>query len=634
MHSAQVIDYVVVGAYFLLMIGVGVYVMRYMRGVGDYFAGANRIPWWIAGVSLYMQNFSAWTFSGAAGFTYSTGWFAVLYFATWSLGYLVGARLTASQWRRSRVLSPVEYTRVRFTPLTQQVAGWALAVNFTLTAGVQLAATCKLLFPILQVEIITLILITGGVILLYTYLGGIWAVSITDMAQFAILLSITLLVVPLALGLIGGLPTLLSSLPPLTMVHEYNHFHYDIHWLFSFWIILTVGTAQGAAQRFYSVRDEKSARRVGYLCAGLFITAPLLFAVPPLVARVLWPDLSAEPFFAQFKNLQQPQDLVYAAICMRVLPNGLIGMFAAAMLAATMSTLSGVFNMISAIFTRDVYKSFVRPLATDAQMLRFGKIVSAIIGAVVMGEAVYFVSSAMGIFNVMQQFFSLFNVPLSLPLACGLIFRKVSRWSALAAMVIGLAVSAHAKYVMEWSIGPQVYLTTAVTLLVFLSSQRAGKWYVQQRLRLVATVIAASVFYGAFWLVFLDAQIYIDGFVLLNCFGTPLVLGAMYFYFARQCALDELRDHSSVTTFLKLLDTPVDVAREVTARGVKERSSASVVGAILLIISIGVVSMLLAPSTWNDWSLFVMLASITSIIGGSMMYFGRKSSLLIGNSGP
>ncbi|HET7152881.1 MAG TPA: hypothetical protein VFJ29_03880, partial [Candidatus Kapabacteria bacterium] len=299
MHTPEQLDYIVVGVYFVLMIGIGVYVARYMHGAKDFFAGGNKIPWWIAGVSLYMQNFSAWTFSGAAGFTYSTGWFAVLYFATWCIGYLVGTQLTAVQWRRSRVISPVEYTQTRFNISTQQLAGWALALNFMLTAGVQLAATCKLLLPILNIDVNYFIIITGLIVLIYTYLGGVWAVSVTDTAQFAILMCITVLVVPLTLSLVGGLPNLIAHIPPMPLSVTYNNFHYDIHWLVSFWIILTIGTAQGAAQKFYSVKDERSAKRLGLLCAGLFVTAPLVFSIPPLVARVLWSDLGAEPFFAK-----------------------------------------------------------------------------------------------------------------------------------------------------------------------------------------------------------------------------------------------------------------------------------------------------------------------------------------------
>jgi SSS family solute:Na+ symporter len=620
MHSSAPLDYAVVVVYFAFMIVIGVVVMRRLAGVRDYFAGANTIPWWIAGVSLYMQNFSAWTFSGAAGFTYRVGWFAVLYFATWALGYYVGARLTASAWRRSRVLSPVEYVRQRFNLTTQQVSGWALALNFTLTAGVQLAATCKLLLPILDVNLPALIVVTGVVILLYTYLGGIWAVSITDMAQFAILLCITILVVPLSLQLVGGLGALIKAIPPLAMTHEYNGMTYDVHWLASFWIILTVGTAQGAAQRFYSVRDERSARRVGMLCAALFITAPMFFAIPPLVARVLWPDLGVEPFFARYAGLQQPQDLVYAAICMRVLPNGLIGMFAAAMLAATMSTLSGVYNMIAAIITRDVYQGVVRPNATEPQMLRVGRITSVVVGVIVIAEAMYYIGAPLGIFNYMQQFFSLFNIPIALPLAGGLLLRRVSRWGAFAATVMGLSTSAWAKFALGWPMGPQVYLTTIITLGVFASSNHLGAL----ARRNISGVAAAAAMLAAIAAILAWLTPGMESGRFAWAVSGALVLGALAFVVWRMCGRDTGED-ADVKAFLARLDTPVDVARELDATGSRERSAATIVGWILIVIAALVALMLLSPSSWESWYLFVFLSSILASVGWLFAYFGRSS---------
>ncbi|HZV13012.1 MAG TPA: sodium/solute symporter, partial [Candidatus Kapabacteria bacterium] len=580
MHTPEQLDYFVVGVYFVLMICIGVYVARFMRGAKDFFAGGNKIPWWIAGVSLYMQNFSAWTFSGAAGFTYYAGWFAVLYFATWCIGYLVGTQLTAVQWRRSRVISPVEYTQTRFNISTQQLAGWALALNFLLTAGIQLAATCKLLLPILNIDVNVFIIATGAVILIYTYLGGVWAVSITDTAQFAILMCITLLVVPLTLSLVGGLPNLISHIPPLSLSVTYNNFHYDVHWLISFWIILTIGTAQGAAQRFYSVKDERSAKKLGLLCAGLFVTAPLVFSIPPLVARVLWPDLNAEPFFVKFKDLRQPQDLVFVALCMKVLPNGLIGMFAAAMLSSTMSALSGVFNMIASIFTRDVYKSFVNKDATDRQMLTVGRWASALVGTVVVSEAIYFIAAPFGIFNYMQQFFSLFNVPISLPLAFGLLFRKVSRWGAFAATLFGLAIAADAKFLIGWSIGPQVYLTTVMVFGVFYFSDMLGKLYASKKTLLY--IVAAAVVGIIEWLFIgcTDKPLAGTGWMLVAL--PPFVYGAGIIIFAKVFAADLVADRSAVKEFFAKLDTPVDVAKEVFSAGQREQSTAPLIGTILM----------------------------------------------------
>ncbi len=73
MKAVNVYDYVVIGLYFLFMLGIGLYFMKINKGAKEYFAGGSMIPWWVSGMTLYMANFSAWTFTGAAGFAYSHG---------------------------------------------------------------------------------------------------------------------------------------------------------------------------------------------------------------------------------------------------------------------------------------------------------------------------------------------------------------------------------------------------------------------------------------------------------------------------------------------------------------------------------------------------------------------------------
>jgi hypothetical protein len=213
MKSVNIYDYLVILGYFLFMLGIGLYFMKINKGAKEYFAGGSMIPWWVSGMTLYMANFSAWTFTGAAGFAYATGWFAICYFGTWSISYYLGSQLTASRWRRTRSISPVEYTYTRFNFTTQQFLSAVISVNFTLSAGVQLAATTKLLAPVMGLDITMVTLVTGIVILLYTFMGGLWAVSITDVVQGVILLSITFIVMPLAGRWTGKTPGIVA--PPL-----------------------------------------------------------------------------------------------------------------------------------------------------------------------------------------------------------------------------------------------------------------------------------------------------------------------------------------------------------------------------------------------------------------------------------
>jgi SSS family transporter len=571
-----------------------------------------------------MANFSAWTFTGAAGFAYTTGWFAILYFGTWSVAYYVGSQMTASRWRRTRSISPVEYTYTRFNVTTQQFLGWVIMFNFTLSGGVQLASTCKLLAPVMGLDITAVTIVTGVVILLYTFLGGIWAVSVTDVVQGVILLSITFIVMPLSLNLVGGFGNLVRAVPPLSFDHLYNGVHYTEHWLVSIFIIMALGTAAGAAQRFYSVKDERDAKRVGKLAGGLFLTVPLVFGVPPLVARVIWPDLTQVEFFKPYIG-QNPQDLVFIGLCMQLLPNGLIGVFIAAMLAATMSTLSSVYNLVSSIFSRDMYQGLLRPATTDRELLTVGRITSVSVGVIVTTLAVIFVNSQLGIFNLMQAFFTLLNIPVVVPTAFGLLFRRVPKWSAIGAIVWGLVVGVVTRYVIGWDIGPQVYLSFAASLVIFVSSYAVGGFYRTRRPVLAALMVLVTAVFGWFFLGTLPPeaaswQTWVAG-------GAALALGASLWVLARLFAAETAEERAIVEEFFRKLDTPVDVAREVFGAGRKQVSTFPLVGGTTIVMGLLMSLIFFTDMAAGQLPVLATMVAIMIVFGALMWYFGKRSEI-------
>ena len=624
MKAVNTYDYLVIVAYFLFMLGIGFYFMRVNKGGKDYFAGGSMIPWWVSGMTLYMANFSAWTFTGAAGFAYATGWFAILYFATWSVSYYVGSQLTAAKWRRTRSISPVEYTYTRFNITTQQFLSWVIATNFTLSAGVQLASTCKLIAPVMGLDITIVTLVTGIVILLYTFLGGLWAVSITDVVQGVILLSITFIIMPLALQLVGGAGNLIEALPALSFDHTYNGVHYTEHWLVSIFIIMSLGTAAGGAQRFYSVKDERDAKRVGKFAGALFLTVPLVFGVPPLVASVIWPDLSQVDFFKPYIG-SNPQDLVFVALCLKLLPNGLIGVFLAAMLAATMSALSSVYNMVSSILSRDIYQGLIRPGITDEGLLKVGRIFSIIIGVIVTGLAVVFANSQFGLFNLMQAFFTLLNIPVIVPTAFGLIFRRVPKWGAVASITWGLITGATTRYVLGWDIGPQVYLAFLMTLGIFVTSPSLGRLYLRRKLTLAgisaAVAIAAGILFAS--TVMTDAGDLTVPLALLSAAS----LGASLYGYSRLFSRETDEQRRLVEEFFRKLDTPVDVAREVFGAGKKQISTFPLVGATTVVMGLLMGLIFFTEVSTTEAGVLGVMIAIMIIFGSLMWYFGKKSEI-------
>jgi solute:Na+ symporter, SSS family len=622
MKTPQLIDYVVIAMYFVLMLAIGFYFLRRLTNTKDYFAGGNKIPWWTSGVSLYMTNFSAWIFSGAAGFVYHTGYFALLSFGMGAFSYYIGSQLTASRWRRSRVISPVEYTNTRYNKTTQQLFSYVIALVFILSGGVQLAAIGRLLAAPLGVDVSAIIIGVGLIILIYTFSGGLWAVNITDFVQFVILIAVSIVVVFLSLQLVGGVGELLRNIPPLTFDHVYNNVHYDSHYLLGMFLITTVGVAAGGAQRFYSVRDEKSAKKVGRLAAVLFLSFPLIFGIPPLVARALWPDLSEVEFFT---DKFQPRDLVYMAICLKVLPAGLIGVFMAALLAATMSALSSVYNLISSIIARDMYKDGFKPDATENQIFKVGRYATILMGLVVMGLSLIFVHSELGIFNIMMAFFTLFNLPTAIPIAFGLLFKWIPRWGAFSATVWGLYIGILTRYLLGWGFGPQIYLVAVVTFAIFVASGYLGNLYKTNKPRLI---MISAVFSILLYLL-LSNNVYSDpgGIVdiLLPIF--VVAMGASIYFFSKLFAHESESDREQVERFFKKLYLPVDVAKEVYARGRKETTTFPLVGINTILIGVFIFLMYIAPVEGTGSVSFVILGLILTAFGGSMYYFGKRSEL-------
>jgi solute:Na+ symporter, SSS family len=621
MKSINVFDLVVIFTYFLIIMGIGLFFMKVNKGGKEYFTGGNMIPWWMSGLSLYMGNFSAWIFTGAAGFAYSAGLFTTLYFAISPIAYVIGTSMTAKRWRRTRSISPLQYTYTRYNITTQQFMGFVIATNFILSAGVQLASTCKLFAPVIGIDLTLIVLLIGTIVMIHNFLGGLWGDMAMDVVQGVILLGITFIVMPMSLALVGGPANLFQSLPPISFDHTYNNVHYTEHWVLSIFIITSLGFAAGGHQRFYSVKNEKHARRVGWTAACLALTVPLVFGIPPLVAKVYWPDLSQVEFFKPFIG-KNPQDLVFVGLVFKLLPHGLIGVFIAAMLAATMTTLSTVYNMVSSVISHDIYKGIFRPDLDDKNLLKVGRAVAFSLGLIVMVLATIFVHSTFGIFNLMQAFFTLFNIPVIVPMAFGLIFRRVPKWSAAAAITWGLIVGGTTRYLLGWDIGPQVYLAFTMTLGIFATSQWTGKLYQNNKLILAGIAIAVAGATGALF------QHFVVGnppeWYLTLAYVAAGILGATLFGFARMFAKETDEDRRVVAEFFKKLDTPIDVATEVYGAGRKQVSTLPLVGRTIMFMGILVSASFFTGLSGSEMIAVGIMAGLLIVFGGLMWFLGKR----------
>ncbi len=632
------IDYVVIGIYLIIMIIIGFFFTRLMKGGKDFFVGGNLIPWWVAGISLYMTLFSAWTFTGAASFTYNTGWFGILFFLTWPISFFIGFQLTAKRWRRTRVTSPVEYIQKRFNRTTHLFLSIVLIFSTAYWPAHHLASLAKItaptLFPNSMTAIDIMIVVVGLIILVYTFSGGLWAVVVTDAVQFLIFISICVVLIPTVFlsGDVGSVSDFLHAVPPLKFDHIIRG---DVH--YDFWYLLGIPAAYvfsyavgGNAQRYYSVKDEKSAKKLGWVAFGLFLLSPLLFGLPPLIGKVLWPDVS---MLAYFSNISKPDENIFIAVVMRYMPAGMVGIFLAAMMSASMSAMDSAWNAASAIVSVDIYKSIFKPDATDKEVLRVGRytVIGLAILAIVM--ALIITHSRYGVFTFTNIFFGLTGIPIAIPLFLGIINRKISRWSAISCILAGTATASVARFGLKYDIGPQYLLTVAMTLLFIYLSYPLGRLYLKSRVR----AIAASTILGLFWWLYFMLFNHNDQLSFAQIPGGVAFFGSAFFWvtlaaigltllswqFSRLYARDLQSDQSDVKAFFRQMDTPIDVEKEVMSRGVKEVNIFPLVGGISVGLSLLTLLLLLVPGSGGQLFVNLSVSGILFLIGAAMLLTGR-----------
>lgn len=465
----QSLDYVLLAAYMLLMAAIGSFFGWFIKDAASYLKGGNTIPWYIAGVSNFMSMFSTFVFVAYAGIAYQHGLVSIVVFWSTILPCLFAARYLATRWRRANLTTPVEYLERRFNLGVRQVFSWMGLLMRFLDNAVRLYASGIFLAAVTPLSLPEAIVASGIFITLFTMIGGIWAVTVLDTIQFIVLMCTTAILVPISLAAAGGFSGIAQVAPEqLTWFHGPKGAPL---WLLAYYLLITLKYNSNWAfiQRLYVVRDEPAARKVGYLSAALFFISPAIFLLPPIAAKAILPELA------------NPEE-AYIAVCLKLLPAGMMGLMVASMFSATMSSLNSEFNVMAAVLTKDFYQRFLRPDASDRHLVWMARATTTGVGIAVTIGAM-FVGNFGGAFEANKLFASVFAVPLAIPLIFGLLWRRPSSLGALLCAVLGSAIAAvlHFTDWLPWEIATPVVVVVCVALFVLPSRRQDDGRLTEQR---------------------------------------------------------------------------------------------------------------------------------------------------------
>ena len=446
-----VLDWSVVGAYFIVMVAIGMWAKARVHDARDFFAAGGRMPWWLSGISHHMSGYSSAVFVGYAAIAYTEGF--VLY-VWWALGItvamVVGAFLFVPRWPRLRqrlgIISPLEYLKIRYNVPTQQLLAWSGTALKVFDVGAKWTATALLLNVFAGVPLGIGILLTGGVTLVYSTIGGLWADALTDTGQFLIQLVAGIVMFVAVLAALDGIPTLwtLWDRLPEANSHAFNG-QYSVLFVLVYLLINTLsynGGTWNLAQRFIASPTGSAARRAALFSAALYLVWPLVMFFPMWAAPILLP------------GLDDPEQS-YALLTQQLLPAGLVGLVLAGLFSHTMAMTGSDANAISSVVTRDILPAlWKRGGSVDSRTeLLIGRISVFTFIALSMVIALS-ADSFGGVLGLIILWFGGLVGPIAIPMLLGMLpaFRRCGPAAAITSWAVGLVVFALTRYVFDGEI--------------------------------------------------------------------------------------------------------------------------------------------------------------------------------------
>ncbi|HPW61944.1 MAG TPA: sodium:solute symporter [Cyclobacteriaceae bacterium] len=437
MQGFATLDWIVIGAYFVLIAALAAWVMtRKQQTTEDYFLAGRNIGWFVVGASIFASNIGSEHVVGLAG-AGAGGKIPMLIYELHAWLVITLGWVFLPFYIRSGVFTMPEFLERRFNSSTRWFLSVFSLIAYVLTKiSVTVYAGGIVISSILHIDFwfgaLMTVILTG----IYTILGGMRAVVYTEALQTVVLVIGAGTLTFIGLDSVGGWEGMKQSLEPGYLNMWRPATDPDFPWPSLVITSTVVGlwywcTDQYIVQRVLAAKNIKEGRR-GTIFGGFLKLLPVfLFLIPGVVALAL-------------KNRGElswdSPDQAFAALLMNKMPAGLRGLVAAGLLAALMSSLASVFNSCSTLFTVDVYKK-LKPETPEKDLLRIGRIATAIV--VVLGIAwIPIMQNISGVlYEYLQSVQSYIAPPITAVFLLGIFYSRINSKGALITLIVGMAVA-------------------------------------------------------------------------------------------------------------------------------------------------------------------------------------------------
>ena len=471
------IDWLIISAFFILSLVIGIIVSKKSgKDVTEFFLSGRKMPWWLLGISMVATTFSADTPNLVTDIVRTNGvagnWIWWAFLLTGMLTVFVYAKL----WRRSEVLTDLEFYELRYSGkgaafLRGFRAFYLGAIfNVLIMASVCLAGI-KIGGALLGLSPVETLLITCTITVVYSSIGGLRGIIITDFFQFILAMVATFWAAYEIVNLpqVAGLTNLLNHpdvIPKLNLIPDIADTDlfiavFIIPLAVQWWAVWYPGAEPGGggyvAQRMLSAKDEKNAIWATLLFNFMhYAIRPWPWILIALASIVVFPDLDS--LRVAFPNTIVGNDLAYPAM-ISFLPPGLLGLLVASLIAAFMSTISTHLNWGSSYLVHDFYRRFFVKGKSETHYVSMGRVFTVLL-------MVFSAFFALFLNNSLQAF----GIILQIGAGTGLIFilrwfwYRVNVYSELTAMIVSFVVAIMFEFVIPNNFSVEEKLIIGVTI--------------------------------------------------------------------------------------------------------------------------------------------------------------------------
>ncbi len=431
----------VVVVYLIAMLFIGWYSSTKINSNTDFMVAGRRLgPLLMAGTLAATEIGGGSSLgvvqNGMSGYGLSAAWYII----TMGLAFVI-LSFVAPKFRAATVKTVPEYFRRRYGKESGLVTAVIMLLPLVgLTAG-QFIASSVILSTMLGLSYKVSVIIVAVVVTVYSIMGGLWSVTLTDFVQVFLIILGMLAAVPFALVYAGGWNAVVSNVPKETM----NIFaKYDLFGIISL-VIMYVGTfsvGQEAVSRFYAAKNETAAKQGAWLAALI----NFIYAFIPTVLGIIVLALINMGKFSDSEFAAVGARYALPILAIRTMPAIICGLLFSGVISATMSSSDSDLLGAGSIFANDIYKIYIRPKASSTEVMNVTKITMIIVGILSMFIALF---NTQSIVSILMFCFTLRAAGSFFPYVLGHYWPKASKAGTIASLLCGTIVVIYLEHISK-----------------------------------------------------------------------------------------------------------------------------------------------------------------------------------------